>query len=152
MILDNNTSRLLIYFFYDKNGIVDDYIPYMLTDMQKNVSDIFVVCNGALTDEGKAKFKRFTDDILVRENKGFDVWAYKEAMEKLGWERLGNYDEIILMNYTIAGPVYPFEDMFHSMNGKDIDFGELHNFTKQRMIRLGQCPMDLFPTIYSPTL
>ena len=55
MVLDNNSSRLLIYFFYDKNGVVDDYIPYVLTDMQKNVSDIFVVCNGLLTDEGKIR-------------------------------------------------------------------------------------------------
>lgn len=145
MILDNNTSRLLIYFFYDKNGIVDDYIPYMLTDMQKNVSDIFVVCNGALTDEGKPKFKRFTDDILVRENKGFDVWAYKEAMEKLGWERLGNYDEIILMNYTIAGPVYPFEDMFHSMNGKDIDFWGITQFYKTEDDPFGTMPDGFIP-------
>lgn len=145
MVLDNNSSRLLIYFFYDKNGVVDDYIPYVLTDMQKNVSDIFVVCNGLLTDEGKIKFQKFTDDILVRENKGFDVWAYKDALEKLGWETLGNYDEIILMNYTIAGPVYPFEDMFHTMNSKDVDFWGITQFYRTEDDPFGTMPDGFIP-------
>ena len=85
MILKRDEAkRLLIYFFYDANGIVDDYIPYMLDDLKKNVTDIQVVVNGKINDEGIEKFKRYTDKILIRENKGFDVWAYKEAMESLG--------------------------------------------------------------------
>ena len=32
MILQSGNNRLLIYFFYDKAGIVDDYIFYMLDD------------------------------------------------------------------------------------------------------------------------
>lgn len=37
MILKGNEKikRLAIYFFYDKDGIVDDYIPYMLNDLKK---------------------------------------------------------------------------------------------------------------------
>ena len=44
MVLDRTTAkRLLIYFIYDRDGIVDDYIFYMLDDLEKNVEDIFVV-------------------------------------------------------------------------------------------------------------
>ena len=38
-----NIKRLVIYFFYDKDGIVDRYVPYMLEDMKKNCSELFVV-------------------------------------------------------------------------------------------------------------
>lgn len=145
MVLDNNSSRLLIFFFFDKKGIVDDYIPYMLNDMKKNVSDIFVVCNGLLTDEGKSKFQMFTDDIFVRENKGYDVWAYKEAIEKLGWEKIEGYDEIILMNYTIMGPVYPFKDMFSCMNDKDVDFWGITQFYKTDDDPFGTMPDGYIP-------
>ena len=51
MKLNNSAKRLLIFFFYDKKGIVDDYIPSMLEDLRKTVDDIFIVCNGLLTNE-----------------------------------------------------------------------------------------------------
>ncbi len=126
----SDINRLLIYFFYDRDGIVDDYIPYMLDDLKGNVSEIFVVCNGKLSDEGRETFSKYTDNILVRPNKGFDVWAYKEAMEQIGWNKLGDYDEVILMNFTIMGPLYPFEEMFNTMNEKDLDFWGITQFYK----------------------
>lgn len=125
MRLDNKKSinRLVIYFFYDADGIVDRYVPYMLNDIKKNCSELFVVVNGKLTVEGR---EIFTDQIgaklLVRENKGFDVWAYKTVLQHYGWDKLGKYDEVVMMNHTIMGPIYPFSEMFEKMNGKDVDF------------------------------
>ena len=43
-------------------------------------------------------------------------------MESYGWDRLVEFDEIVLFNATIMGPVYPFEEMFTEMAGRDIDF------------------------------
>lgn len=115
-------KRLVIYFFYDSDGIVDRYVPYMLEDMKKNCSELFVVCNGKLTAEGRKTFSKFTTNILVRNNEGFDVWAYKEALEYFGWDQLCQYDEVVLMNYTIFGPLYPFSEMFEKMNERNVDF------------------------------
>jgi lipopolysaccharide biosynthesis protein len=115
-------KRLGIFFFYDKDGIVDDYVSYFLNDLKLSLDDLLVVCNGVLTPEGREKFKKITDKILVRENKGFDVWAYKEGMEYFGWDALSNYDEVVLLNFTMYGPLYPFKNMFEDMNKKDLDF------------------------------
>ena len=70
-----NIRRLGIFFFYDKDGVVDDYIPHLLEDLKKNLSELLIVCNGGLTAEGRAKFTGLASEILVRENKGYDVWA-----------------------------------------------------------------------------
>lgn len=71
-----------------------------------------------------------TDQILERENPGFDVGAYQDALLEIGWEKLESYDEVILMNYTIMGPIYPFEEMFHVMDEKDLDFWGISKFHK----------------------
>lgn len=115
-------NRLVIYFFYDGDGIVDRYVPYMLEDINKNCSELFVVCNGKLTPEGRQTFQKLTPNILVRENKGFDVWAYKTALEQYGWDKLAEFDEVVMMNSTIMGPIYPFSEMFEEMNKRDLDF------------------------------
>ena len=50
MIINSaNAKRLGIYFFYDKNGIVDRYIPYFLEDFKKNLTDLLIVSNGEPT-------------------------------------------------------------------------------------------------------
>lgn len=146
MVLDKLTAkRLLIYFIYDRDGIVDDYIFYMLDDLDKNVEDIFVVVNGNLEAKSKERLKFYTDQILERENKGFDVWAYKEAMETLGWEKLKTYDEVILMNYTIMGPIYPLKEMFDTMAERDLDFWGVTKFHQVDMDPFGTVPYGYLP-------
>ncbi|MDR6720358.1 rhamnan synthesis F family protein [Paenibacillus sp. 2003] len=115
-------KRLGIYFFYDKDGVVDDYNIYFLQDLMKNLDDLLVICNGKLTPEGRMKLSSITDKVIVRENKGFDVWAYKEGMEYFGWDKICNYDELVLVNFTMYGPLYPFKEMFDEMNLRDLDF------------------------------
>ena len=124
MRLDNksNVNRLLIYFFYDADGIVDRYVPYMLEGLREHCTEIFVICNGKLTPEGRGKLENIADEVYVRENKGFDVWAYKTALEHYGWDKLAEYDEVIMMNYSLFGPLYPFNEMFKKMNNKNVDF------------------------------
>ena len=114
--------RLVIYFFYDADGIVDRYVPYMLEDISRSCTELFIVCNGKLTSEGRETFRKLTPHIFVRENTGFDVWAYKESLEHYGWDQLKEFDEVVMMNSTIMGPLYPFSEMFDEMNQRDVDF------------------------------
>ena len=123
MILNNErVKRLIVFLFYDKEGIVDNYIPTLFEGLRGFYDKLCFVANGKLQDEGRKKVEKYVTDFLVRENKGFDVWGYKEGLEFYGWEELEKYDEIILMNYTIFGPIYPFSEMFKTMNKKDLDF------------------------------
>jgi rhamnosyltransferase len=81
------------------------------------------VCNSSLTAQGRASLERVADTVWARENVGFDVWAYKEAMRIFGTGRLAGYDELILMNYTFFGPIFPFSETFEKMDARDdIDF------------------------------
>lgn len=118
-----NMKRLGIFFFYDEEGIVDDYVIYLLKNMEKFTTHNIVVCNGILNESGRKRFEQLPHtDILVRENVGFDVWAYKTALEYYGWDVIDTYDEIILYNFTIMGPVKSFDLMFEEMDREDIDF------------------------------
>ena len=64
-------KRLGIFFFYEKNGDVDDFITYYLRDLARNLTELIVVCNGKLSKQGRAAFEEFTDQIIVRENKAW---------------------------------------------------------------------------------
>ena len=112
------TKRLLIFFLYDKDGIVDDYAIYFLNSMRQFCSEIMVVVNGFLSEEGKSKLNECSNQILIRENKGFDSYAYKTGIESYGYEKIKEYDELILANFTMFGPIFPLNEMFEKMDNK----------------------------------
>ena len=138
-------KRLAIFFFYDKDGVVDEYIPYLLRDLEGNVSELLVVCNGKLTVEGRAKFSELTSHILVRENTGLDVWAYKTGLEYYGWDKLSAYDEVVFLNFTIMGPLYPFKTMFEEMNTRDVDFWGITRHHSIEYDPWGKCKYGYIP-------
>ena len=119
-------KRLLIYFLYDKDGIVDDYIPYFLSEVKPFCEDVCVVVNGDLNAEGYKKLTDCSDKLLLRENIGFDSWAYKHALEYYGFEKIKEYDELIMCNFTFFGPIFPLSEMFDKMTATKCDFWGIH--------------------------
>ena len=127
---DKKASRCAIFVFYDKYGIVDRYITFFLEGLKKCVDRVIVVCNGELNDAGMQAFKTITDEVIVRPNVGYDVTAYKCGLEHISFEKFNDYDEILLTNSTMFGPIYPFEEMFEKMDEKDLDFWGMTVFHK----------------------
>lgn len=137
--------RLGIFFFYDPDGVVDDYVTYFLDDLLKSLNGLIIVCNGELTEDGRRKFRHYTENLIIRENQGFDVWAYKTALESIGWNTLRTYDEVILANHTIMGPVYPLKDMFQKMALRDVDFWGITKYPKSDNDPFGCCQYGYIP-------
>jgi len=114
--------RIIFYLYFEPRGIVGDYVPYKLERLRPFAETIVVISNGPLNDEGRRTLESVADYVWTRDNVGFDVWGYKEALDRFGSERLAEYDELILMNYTWYGPVRPFEPVFERMEALEVDF------------------------------
>ena len=115
-------KRLMIYFFYDNDGIVDDYVPYFLEKFKPYCEEICTVINGTVTEESKEKLKKYSSLVFERENISFDSGAYKYAIEHYGYEKLREYDELILANFTMFGPIFSPQELFNTMEKRDCDF------------------------------
>ena len=116
-------KRLGLFLYFDSEGIVDEYIEYLLNDINQELSHLCVIVNGKLNSEGEEIFKKYTDDILFRSNLGFDAGAWKDAMiNRFGFDKLLEYDEIILFNDSFFGPLYSFNKIFKDMDNKKVDF------------------------------
>ena len=143
---NGNGKRLAIFFFYDNDGIVDRYVDVLLNGLTEVIDDFVVVVNGILSPDGRERFKAFTQHILVRDNVGMDAWAYKEALEFVGWENLRKYEEVVLLNHTIMGPVYPFSEMFNKMaENKELDFWGATRHLKIPFDPFGFCKFGYVP-------
>lgn len=144
-LIDGSINRCAIFLYYDKEGIVDDYVIYLLNDLKKNINDLLIVCNGAVTPESEDKFRTLTDNILIRANKGFDVGGYREGLFHIGFDKLMQYDEVVLLNYTFFGPLYPFSEMFDEMAKRDLDFWGITNHFEVNPDPFGQNRYGIMP-------
>lgn len=116
-------KRMGIFIFYDKAGIVDEYVEVLLSSMQDVLNHMVVIVNGSVCEEGYCKLKKYVDAIFIRENIGFDAGAYKDAFTKFISEKnLEEWDEIVLLNDTFYGPFYPWRNVFDEMENERIDF------------------------------
>lgn len=116
-------KRLGIFCFYDKDGIVDDYVIHLLSEAKDHLEQLLIVCNGYVDSDGYKRLTQVANEVLQRENKGFDISAYKKGIQHFGWSKICEYDEVILFNDTIFGPIYPFSEMFDEMNKREeLDF------------------------------
>ncbi len=115
-------KRCGIYCIYAKYGHVARYVDYFLSKLVKSLDQLVIVANGELDADSRKRLERFADRIIVRENKGLDIAAYRQALLSIGWSKLAAYDEVICLNDTILGPVFPFSEMFETMDGKNVDF------------------------------
>ncbi|WP_240663738.1 rhamnan synthesis F family protein [Microbacterium enclense] len=121
MVFPEGGRRLVVYVVYDRRGGVDEYVVHALAGLREHAARILVVVNGKLTPEGRARLEPVSDEVLVRDNVGFDIWAHKEALEHVG-ARLSEFDEVVLTNDTWFGPVRPFGAVFERMDALEIDF------------------------------
>ena len=115
-------KRLALYVFWEKNGVVRDYVTYYLKALKKIAKDIIVIANGGVNPEGEQTLKNIGVELLKRENHGIDFGAWQDAIQQKGWDTLKHYDQLILCNCSTYGPVYPFQDMFNEMENRHCDF------------------------------
>lgn len=115
--------RLCIYLIYDSDKIVDDYIGVALKELKRFSDRLVVVCNFDHIESGKENIANYADEVFYRDNRGYDAGGYQEAITKLiTWDRIYDYDELLLTNDSWFGPIYPFDEMFDRMNKTECDF------------------------------
>ena len=152
-------KRLIVYFHYDPLGQIDTACRVAVEAMA-HYGEVFFISNGTLRPADRAWAASVTLTCRERENKGLDVGAYKEALAVIGRGRLARYDELVLMNFTLAGPVRSLASMFAAMEARpELAFWGLtrHYAMKSRRFggRSGEVPEHLqshFLAVRAPLL
>ena len=138
---DTRVKRLAIFVHYSKILRISDADMYLLNDL-KDSADIVFVSNSELLPDQVSMLAHFTKKIILRENKGFDFGAWRDALHEVD---LSDYDELVLMNNSVYGPFRPFREIFSRMAGNDADFWgmtefpETYNSRREEVKNLPNC-------------
>lgn len=112
-----------IFVFYSRRGEVNAYVRYLLKEIKKEITALIIVCNGTVTEEGRAYLTENCEIFWDRPNKGFDAGAYQDViLNFVGFNKIKEYDALLLFNNSFYGPIYPFGEMFSKMQIRNLDF------------------------------
>nr|WP_241179786.1 rhamnan synthesis F family protein [Pseudoclavibacter alba] len=116
----NPVQRHLVYFSYDPDARVDAASRHLLDALREHIQHLAIVVNGTLDEESHAWASERADVVLERENEGFDVGAYRYAIDALR-DTHADADELILANFTSFGPVGDLGEIFDRAALTDVD-------------------------------
>ncbi len=80
----------------------------------RHVTSIIFVTTSELDTEDYKCVSEFCDEVLVRENVGYDFMSWQCGLAAY-LSSTSEFDEIILTNDSVLGPLFPCEDLFERL-------------------------------------
>lgn len=121
MRLTATPRRALVWALHDVDGILDAANEHYLRALLEHVERAVVVVNGAFEASSRRRVEELGAALIVRENHGYDVEAFKAGIEALS-PVLHELDELVVANSSVFGPLRPLRPMFDAMAAADVDF------------------------------
>jgi lipopolysaccharide biosynthesis protein len=111
--------RLAIFAHYDERADVKRYVLHHLSELGKVCDSVWFVSMAGLSGGALEKVRPFCARAWVCDNRGFDFTMWRDAIARI--DPL-EWDEIVLTNSSVFGPVWPLEEHFARMSRNDCDF------------------------------
>ena len=128
-------QRLLLYVHFNKFNFISGHVLYQLENIRPLYSRVVFISNSQLPEDVKSDLtaQHLVDDILERQNSGFDFAAWRDGMKTVGFDQLAHFDSVTLMNDTCFGPLWDLEPIYQRFeNDTEVDFWGMTNYRKDK--------------------
>lgn len=113
--------RICLLAGYDKDNKIQDYVVYLAKELAK-ISDVYYMGNGLIPPDELFKIAPYTQMFYTKTHELRDFGSWRYLIEQLGWEKITQYDELILCNDSIYGPLCDLSSVFVQMERRGYDF------------------------------
>ena len=104
-------KRICLFAGYDSKNIIHDYVVYYLKELS-TIADVYYMADNEISDHEKSKISPYVKASYGFNHKKYDFGSWQELINIIGWEKLSEYDELILTNDSVFGPLYPIKELF----------------------------------------
>jgi lipopolysaccharide biosynthesis protein len=116
---DNDMKRLAIFAHYDGNDEIQPYILFHVRALREVCDEVIFVSTARLSAGETGKIRPHCAAVLLRENIGYDFGMWKHALQGID---VNAWDELVLTNSSVFGPLFPLRESFDTMAGDPCDF------------------------------
>lgn len=107
-------KRICLFAGCDSKNIIHDYVVYYLKELS-TISDVYYMADNDISEEEKSKIMPYVKGAYGFNHKKYDFGSWQELIKIIGWEKILEYDELILANDSVFGPLYSMKDFFNKI-------------------------------------
>lgn len=111
--------RLVLYAHWDPGHRVKRYVTHALERLRGDCDRLVFSSTAGLPPEEVQKVRQYVDEVRQRENFGFDFAMWRDALDATD---VRSWDEIVITNSSVVGPIYPLRPIFDRMTATGCDF------------------------------
>lgn len=115
-----NTKRICLFAGYNGSGAVGEDVLFYLRELG-GFADVYYFSDGVLSAEEQKKLENLVAGAWGEKHGKYDFGSWAELIKRLGWEKIGLYDELLLVNDSCLGGVFPLDDMFGEMERRNVE-------------------------------
>lgn len=112
-------KRVCVFAHYDQDNKIDEYVYYYLRELLIVAEKLVFVTVSDISFEDIQRLNNLNIDVIKRENIGYDFYSYKVGIESFD---ISDFDELILCNDSVYGPLFPMKTIIDKMENKKCDF------------------------------
>jgi lipopolysaccharide biosynthesis protein len=113
-----DSRRLGVFAHFDRHNEVADYVIYSLKKLAEHVDDLVFVTTSQLVVEDRNRLEEICKKVICRENAGLDLYSHRVGLASVNYIQ---YQEVVLLNDSVYGPLNDLGQLFSSMSAKSYD-------------------------------
>lgn len=117
-------KRAIVLAHFDRFNRVAPYVIYYLKALKPLATNLIFVSTASLSTEEQSKVTSIADKVIVKENRGYDFGSWQAGIAHLD---LQQYDELVICNDSVFGPLQPLDELFTKMTNASCDFWGITN-------------------------
>ncbi len=132
--------RLCLFAGYDRDGRVDDCVVDYVRELSRH-ADVYYLADCELHPGELDRLAPYVKGAWAERHGGYDFGSYARLAARLGWDRIGTCDELLLVNDScyLLGPL---DEVFARMDRRPCDWWGLQATKGLASTRLG--PLNRF--------
>ena len=113
------TKRITFFASYSPSASVPAYVLFHLKALRAFSSRLVFVSNSPISESSRGDLNAVCDLVVERSNKGYDFGAWRDVILA---ERMNDWDEVLLTNSSVVGPLFDLSPLFEDMQSRPCDF------------------------------
>jgi lipopolysaccharide biosynthesis protein len=115
---DETITRLAFFVIVSTDGSISDEDRLTLAALHSEVTHLVLISNGMLAPATREALTTMVDEIVERNNTGYDFGAWKEALlSHRAIIESGSYAQVVIANNSATAPLEPLSNIFDDMSG-----------------------------------
>jgi len=114
------SKRLCLFSHFDRRNRIAPYVLHYLQCLRELGADIVFITTSEQLDPAEIpKLQPYCIQIIQRKNMSLDFGSWRIGL--LQAKTLSSYDQLILANDSVYGPLFPLPSVFEKMEPKKLD-------------------------------